>query len=97
MDGRLYGRGSADMKGGVAAMIHAVRAVELAGPFPGTIVLAVLCDEEGMMSGAKAFVAAGHGDGVDGVIVCEPEGGEVCTTQKGAIRLRVDEIGRAHV
>ena len=94
IDGRLYGRGSADMKGGVAAMIHAVRAVELAGPFPGTIVLAVLCDEEGMMSGAKAFVAAGHGDGVDGVIVCEPEGGEVCTTQKGAIRLRVDAQGK---
>jgi len=94
IDGRLHGRGSADMKGGVAAMIHAVRAVELAGPFPGAIVVAVLCDEEGMMSGAKAFVASGHGDGVDGVIVCEPEGGEVCTTQKGAIRLRVDAQGK---
>ncbi len=94
VDGRLYGRGAADMKGGVAAMIEAVRAVQEAGPFPGSIRLAILCDEEGMMAGAKALVAAGHVDGVDGVIVGEPEGGEVCVSQKGAIRLRVDAVGR---
>jgi succinyl-diaminopimelate desuccinylase len=93
VEGLLYGRGAADMKGGVAAMIHAVRAVEQAGPFPGTIVIGVLCDEEGMMIGVKDFVARGHADGVDGVIVCEPEAGEVCTTQKGAIRLRIDARG----
>ena len=34
VDGKLYGRGSADMKSGVAAVIYATRAVELAGPFP---------------------------------------------------------------
>ncbi len=93
VDGRLYGRGSADMKGGVAAMLHAARAVESAGPFPGTIVLAVLCDEEGMMLGVKDFVARGHAAGVDGAIVCEPEAGEVCTSQKGAMRLRIDAQG----
>jgi len=94
VDGRLYGRGAADMKGGVAAMIEAVRAVERAGPFPGSVRLAILCDEEGMMAGAKALVAAGHVDGVDGVIVGEPEGGEVCVSQKGAIRLRIDATGK---
>lgn len=91
---RVYGRGAADMKGGLAAMLHAARAVEQAGPFPGTIVLAVLCDEEEMMIGVHDFVARGHADGVDGAIVCEPEAGEICTTQKGAIRLRVDLAGR---
>ncbi len=94
VDGRLYGRGAADMKGGVAAMIEAARAVQLAGPFPGTILFGILCDEEGMMAGAKAFVAAGHAAGVDGVIVGEPEAGEVCITQKGAIRLRIDATGK---
>jgi succinyl-diaminopimelate desuccinylase len=87
---RIYGRGSADMKGGLAAMLFAARAVEEAGPFPGTIVLAVLCDEEEMMIGVHDFVARGHARGVDGAIVCEPEAGEICTTQKGAIRVRVD-------
>ena len=98
VDGRLRGRGSADMKSGVAAMIHAARAVELRG-FAGRIVVGVLADEEGMMLGAKRFAAdltAGDLPGVDvidGVIVCEPEGGEVCPVAKGAIRIRVEFLG----
>lgn len=93
IDDKIYGRGSADMKGGVAALMYAARAIEEAGPFPGTIKLAILCDEEELMIGVHDFVARGHADGVDGAIVCEPEAGEVCTVQKGAIRLRVDVVG----
>ncbi len=93
IEGKLYGRGSADMKGGVAAMMFATRALQLAGPFPGTIILAILCDEEEMMIGVHDFVAKGHADGVSGAIVCEPEAGEVCNVHKGAIRLRVDVAG----
>ena len=92
--GRIWGRGAADMKGGLAAMLFAARAIESAGQFPGTIVLAVLCDEEEMMIGVHDFVRRGHARGVDGAIVCEPEAGEICTTQKGAIRLRIDFEGR---
>lgn len=92
-DGKLWGRGSADMKSGLAAMIHGVRALQLAGPFPGRIVLGVLCDEEGMMSGAKAFAASPAAARVDGVIVCEPEGYEVCTSARGGIRLRLEMTG----
>ena len=93
IDGKLYGRGSADMKGGVAAMMFATRAMQLGGPFPGTIILAILCDEEEMMIGVHDFVAKGHAADVDGAIVCEPEAGEVCNVHKGAIRLRVDVAG----
>ena len=57
-DGRIYGRGSADMKSGVAAMLFAADAVVRAGSFPGRIVVAALVDEEGMMSGVRDFVAA---------------------------------------
>jgi succinyl-diaminopimelate desuccinylase len=93
VDGRLRGRGSADMKSGVAAMIHAVRAVELGG-FAGRIIVAALADEEGMMIGAKDFAGSPlAASGVDGVIVCEPEGGEICAVAKGAIRVRVDLHG----
>ncbi|MFG2524866.1 M20 family metallopeptidase [Streptomyces sp. NPDC048527] len=92
-DGKLWGRGSADMKSGVAAMIYGVRGLQLAGPFPGRIVVGVLCDEEGLMLGAKAFAASELAREVDGVIVCEPEGYEVCTSARGGIRLRLDLHG----
>jgi succinyl-diaminopimelate desuccinylase len=92
--GRLYGRGAADMKGGVAAMLHAAAAVAATGPFPGRLVVAALADEEGMMLGARDFVRRGHAAGVDAAIVCEPEGGEVCIAQKGAIRALVEFRGR---
>ncbi len=98
-DGRIWGRGSADMKSGVAAMLYAARAVQLAGPFPGRIVLGVLVDEEGMMLGAKHFARTWRdqlGDAVtaiDGVVVCEPEEGEICAVAKGAVRLRIELRG----
>lgn len=93
VDGRLLGRGSADMKAGVAAMIHAARATELTG-FHGRIIVAALADEEGMMLGVKHLAASElAASGIDGVIVCEPEGGEVCAVAKGALRLRIDLQG----
>jgi succinyl-diaminopimelate desuccinylase len=91
--GRLYGRGAADMKAGVAAMLFAAAAIARS-PFPGRIVVAALADEEGMMLGVRDFVRRGHAAHVDAALICEPEGGEVCIAQKGAIRLRVDAHGR---
>ena len=93
-DGRLYGRGAADMKGGVAAMLFATDALQRRGSFPGRVVLAALVDEEGMMLGAKDLVARGRTSGVDAVICCEPEGGEICHVAKGALRLRLDFRGK---
>lgn len=93
--GRLYGRGAADMKAGLAAMLFAARAIQRSGvPFRGRIRLAVPVDEEGMMLGIKALVAAGYADGVDAAIICEPEEREVCITQKGSLRLRLISHGR---
>jgi succinyl-diaminopimelate desuccinylase len=94
VDGRLYGRGAADMKSGVAAMLYAAAALAEAGPFPGRLLLAALADEEGLMLGVKDFVRRGHAMGVAAAIVCEPEGGEVCVAQKGAIRALVEAHGR---
>lgn len=92
---RLYGRGAVDMKGGLAAMLFAGRALQLAGaPFAGTLRFLVPVDEEGMMLGIKHMVAQGHAAGAIGAIICEPEGGEVCLAQKGSLRLRLLSYGR---
>lgn len=93
-DGRIWGRGSADMKSGVAAMLLAADAIVRSGSFGGRLVVGALVDEEGMMLGAKDFVARGRAQGIDAVICCEPEGGEICHVAKGALRLRVDLVGK---
>jgi succinyl-diaminopimelate desuccinylase len=86
--GRLYGRGSADMKAGIAAAIAAVEAVNRIVPdLPGRIRLGLVVDEEGMMSGIKHFIANGWAKEVDAAIICEPEENELCLHQKGAMRI----------
>jgi succinyl-diaminopimelate desuccinylase len=87
---RLYGRGSADMKAGVAAALVALETLMRAAPdLPLRIRLGIVVDEEGMMLGIKDFIARGWADEVDGAIVCEPEEGELCLFQKGAMRVHV--------
>jgi succinyl-diaminopimelate desuccinylase len=94
VDGKLYGRGSADMKAGVAAAICALEAIRKVAPdLPGRIRLGLVSDEEGMMTGIKHFIGQGHANEVDGAIICEPEENEICLFQKGAMRVNVTFTG----
>jgi succinyl-diaminopimelate desuccinylase len=94
-DGRLYGRGAADMKAGLAAAIGAVRALRDAGArLSGTVRLAVVADEEGMMLGIKSFIRNGWAEGAGGAIICEPEDNAMCLVQKGALRALARFRGR---
>jgi succinyl-diaminopimelate desuccinylase len=92
--GRIYGRGACDTKGNLAAAVVAVFAIKNSGvPFPGRLVLCHPVDEEGMMTGIKAFIERGHAEEVDAAVVCEPEENQLCTTQKGALRVEVTVRG----
>jgi acetylornithine deacetylase/succinyl-diaminopimelate desuccinylase-like protein len=100
-DGRIFGRGTADMKGGLVSMLYgAAAAGELGLPAGGRIVFHLVCDEEtGSASGSRHLRDAGLIDpGALAMVTAEPTGGVVWHASRGAITLRVDVRGReAHV
>lgn len=97
-DGRVYGRGAQDMKGGLAAIVGAVRQlVDGGGIEAGRVVVALVCDEEDASRGAEAFVAsvqAGGGHGA-AAVVAEPTDLRVGIAHKGFTWLQVTTTGRA--
>ena len=93
-DGRLYGRGALDMKGALAAGLHAVRAIRdadvtLAGPVR---LQSVVGEEDGGM-GTLASILRGHTG--DGAIVLEPTELAVAPALAGALNFRVRVPGLA--
>lgn len=87
-DGRLYGRGASDMKGGVAAFVTA--ALRLAPRLAGTpgLVLVITAAEETGCQGAQHLATLGDALGQAGAIVVgEPTGNYPCVGHKGAFWL----------
>jgi len=94
-EGKIYGRGSCDMKGGLAVNLCTAKAFLKSGvPFQGKIKLAIVCDEEGMMTGIKDFIRKGHADDADAALVSEPEENQLCLSMKGALRAVITVTGR---
>jgi acetylornithine deacetylase len=92
-DGRIYGRGSQDMKSGVAAMIDVARVIaESGGLAAGRIVIACVADEEHASIGADALVTRWR---ADGAVVTEPTDLEVAIAHKGFEWVEVETEGRA--
>jgi len=92
---RIYGRGACDTKGNLAAAVMAVKAISQSDlPFNGRILLGILVDEEGMMSGVKHFIRQGWASHVNGAIICEPVDNRLCITQKGALRAELITSGK---
>ncbi len=92
-DSRLHGRGSQDMKGGVAAMIDAAVAVARSGGLArGRLVVAAVADEEHASAGAEALVAAHT---ADAAVVTEPTDLRIATAHKGFEWVEITTRGRA--
>ena len=97
----LFGRGSCDMKGGIAAMLYAILALKECGAeLNGRIALTLVPNEETGGEGGSAWLAA-HGRlgcGGIGMLLAEPTSGVVWNANRGAISLRVRVHGKsAHV
>ena len=92
-DGRLYGRGAQDMKGGVAAMIGAASAIAEHGDLAsGRLVVAAVVDEEHSSIGADALVKSWR---ADAAIVTEPTGLEIAIGHKGFAWVDIVVEGKA--
>ncbi len=92
-EGRLYGRGSFDMKTGLAAMLMAVKALLQAGfrP-PGEVLIALVADEEYYSRGTEALVREYT---ADAAVLCEPTHLNICIAHKGFTWGQVEVLGRA--
>jgi acetylornithine deacetylase len=93
---RVYGRGAVDMKGGVAAILGAVRALTAAGlaeRLEGEILIASVPSEEDGGQGMLAAIRAGVTG--DMAVITEPTGLDVVIAHAGAITFRLTVPGRA--
>ena len=92
-DGRLYGRGACDMKGGVAAMVLAAETLSRLGiGLAGDLLVNTITDEES--SGAGGIACVARGVRADAGIVPEPTGFEVWVACRGSVYPTITVEGR---
>lgn len=94
IDGRMYGRGTADMKGGIIASLLALKALRRAGVrLAGDVVFASVVDEEVGGMGTLALIDRGYR--ADAAIMTEPTGLTICPVVRGILWGRIEVVGRA--
>lgn len=97
-DGRIFGRGAADMKGALASLAAAIEEVVQSGAeLKGDLILAATAGEETDSCGAKRFIEADAADlpKPAGVIVTEPTDFQVASCHRGMLWLEVSTIGKS--
>jgi acetylornithine deacetylase len=92
-NGRMYGRGTQDMKGSLAAQLAAVRALQDAdATLSGEVIVAAVIDEEHASRGTEAVVERYE---ADGAVVTEPTDLELALAHKGFVWIDIETQGRA--
>jgi succinyl-diaminopimelate desuccinylase len=95
-EGKMYGRGTTDMKGGVAATIYSVILLKRRGITPQKKVqLALTADEEWGYRGAKTLVDQGFFDQTDFLIITEPTNLQVAVGEKGELWIKAKFYGKS--
>jgi len=101
-DGKIFGRGSSDMKGGIISMLYAIRILnENRSRLKGSVSFSLAPDEEtGGTNGIRYLFKVGYLplDGCIGMIMPEPSSGVVWNASKGALTIKVIFKGKyAHI
>jgi putative selenium metabolism hydrolase len=95
-DGVLYGLGSCDMKGGLAAMIYGAKLARDAGvPLKGDIVVACVVQEEPCEGLGSRVLIEEEGIHPDWVVLGEPTGLDISRGQRGRLEMRLVAYGRS--
>ncbi len=90
---RIYGRGAADMKGGIASILHAVKAViDSETDLSGDLIVASVVDEEYASLGTEKLMDSFS---ADGAVVCESTDLEIGIAHKGFAWFKVETFGKA--
>src|SRR6266487_3189341 len=94
VDGRIYGRGACDMKGGLMAALFAIKAIKDSSvPIDGSLMVQSVIGEEDGGLGTFASLLRGHRG--DAAIVCEPTQLQLIPAQAGALTFAVRVPGKS--
>jgi len=94
-EGKVWGRGSCDMKGGIAAMLVAARAIALSKQkLRGDLVFSVTAGEEVNMLGARVLAALPSLGALQAVIISEPTLNDICLVERGVLWPEITTHGK---
>lgn len=95
-NGHLYGRGAADMKSGLAALVIAMIEIKASGQLKhGTIRLLATAGEEMEQAGSAQLYRKGYMDDVDALVIAEPSYPSVVYAHKGSMDIKITSQGRS--